>query len=77
MKKCGICLIGTWVVGLSALAWAVVGFAGGLAQLSMWGRVLAVLVGAIGMGFLFYQPPMKPCLRCLAASGLDERNARG
>jgi hypothetical protein len=68
MKKCTVCLIGTWIVGLSALAWGVLGVTGGLSTLPVWARVMMGVVGVVGLGFLFYQPPMKPCPRCVAAN---------
>lgn len=68
MKKCTICLLGTWTVGLAAVGWGVMGALTVPITLPLWARLAAIIVGLTGLGFLFYQPPMKPCPRCLAAN---------
>ena len=64
--KCAVCLFGTWVVGLSALAWGIVGVNGSVIFGSA-ASVVAIIVGLVGLSFLYFQYPMKPCTRCVAA----------
>lgn len=63
MKKCAMCVVGSWVVGLGALLWAV---AGVLEVTPAWTPLLrgaAVLVGAFAVGFLACQ--VTPCPMCV------------
>ncbi len=63
--KCTVCLMGTWVVGLSAVAWGVVASMGGIT-----GEVVSLgfLLGLAGLWFLWFQFPFRPCPRCVAVS---------
>jgi hypothetical protein len=70
MKKCTICLIGTWTVGLAAMAWGALALLGIDLMWPIWGKIMAVTVGLTGLGFLYYQPPMKPCPRCASLNRL-------
>lgn len=68
MRKCGICMVGSWTVGLAAVAWGLAGVFEVPVEWSLPLRVVAGLVGLTGLGFLFYQPPLKPCPRCVKAN---------
>jgi hypothetical protein len=68
MKKCGICTLGSWVVGLAALAWALWGATGYTLVASGTLRTVALVLGGFGIGFLIYQPPLPSCPRCVAAN---------
>ena len=68
MKKCPVCLFGTWVVGLSAVAWGASAIRGQAPALVGATYVAAFFVALTGIGFLVYQPPFKPCPRCVKAS---------
>jgi hypothetical protein len=68
MKKCSICIFGSWVVGLTTLAVAVAAVTGRVPALTLWMRVILAAAGAISLGFLFYQPPLAPCPRCVRAN---------
>jgi hypothetical protein len=64
VKKCSICIVGSWISGLSAIAW------GAVAALDpfgfvVWLRVVCGFVGVIGIGFLVFQPPFLSCPRCV------------
>lgn len=63
--KCLPCLFGTWTVGLSAVAWGVQGFLGTGNLLT---DILLLVVGGIGLWFLVFQYPFRPCSRCVAAA---------
>ena len=63
--KCGMCLSGTWFLGLFAVAWGIVALFG--AAHLMQSPILAVVVILAGLGFLRYQYPFRPCVRCVAA----------
>jgi hypothetical protein len=65
MKKCSICIFGSWVVGLTTLAVAIAAVTGRVPALTSWMRVVLAAAGAISLGFLFYQPPLAPCPRCM------------
>jgi uncharacterized membrane protein len=69
MKKCGICTFGSWVVGLTALAVGIVAVTGSFPAMTTWLRGVLALAGIVSLGFLFYQPPLAPCPRCVRANG--------
>lgn len=65
-KKCFVCLFGTWAVGLFAVVWGIAALAGLAAFLSS--PVLGVVIGILGLGFIWYQYPLRPCSRCAATA---------
>lgn len=69
--KCLPCLAGTWVVGLSAIAWGAAGLFG-IGGLALQGSPLALIVGGIGIWFLYFQYPFRSCSRCVAAARTRE-----
>ncbi len=75
MKKCTICIAGSWTVALAGLAWGIVGVSGTMIELSPVIRGLCAVVGVTALGFAVYQPPLKPCPRCsaLTLTALKER----
>jgi hypothetical protein len=68
VKKCSICMFGSWVVGLTTLAVAIAAVSGHVPALALWLRVVLAIAGAVSLGFLFYQPPLAPCPRCVRAN---------
>ncbi|HEY1812470.1 MAG TPA: hypothetical protein VGG74_09005 [Kofleriaceae bacterium] len=68
MKKCAICTLGSWVVGVTALAVGVAAVTGHVPAMTTWLRVVLAIAGVVGLGFLFYQPPLAPCPRCVRAN---------
>lgn len=68
MKKCLVCTLGSWTVGLAALAWAMVGLLGLALPAGPWFAIVTAIVGITAIGFLIYQPPFKACPRCEAAT---------
>jgi hypothetical protein len=76
MKKCGRCIFGSWVVGLSAVAWGVAGALGLDLGFHGWLRPASVVVALIGASFVAYQAPFAPCPACLARQGLSAGGGR-
>ncbi len=64
VKKCTVCMVGSWVVGLSAVAWGTAGIFNPFGFV-LWLRLVCGLAGVAGLGFLAYQPPFPACPRCL------------
>ncbi len=69
IRKCTICIFGSWVSGLSALAWGAVGIFNPFG-FELWARILLMIVGATGISFLYYQPPFPSCPRCMKVNNL-------
>jgi hypothetical protein len=68
VKKCSICMFGSWVVGLTTLAVAIAAVTGHVPALTLPLRVILAVAGVVSLGFLFYQPPLAPCPRCVRAN---------
>lgn len=75
MKKCAVCIAGSWTVALAGLAWGIVGVSGTMMSPSIPLRGALVVVGLTAIGFAIYQPPLRPCPRCeaLTIAALKER----
>lgn len=68
MKKCALCVMGSWVVGLGALAWAA---AAVMEVTPAWTPPVkggAVLVGLTALGFLACQ--VKACPMCVKVNSV-------
>ena len=76
MKKCSRCIFGSWVVGLSAVAWGVAGALGLDLGLHGWLRPASIVVAVIGLSFLIYQAPFAPCPACVASNRLSAGGVR-
>jgi uncharacterized membrane protein len=61
-------MFGSWVVGLTTLAVAIAAVSGHVPALALWLRVVLAIAGAVSLGFLFYQPLLAPCPRCVRAN---------
>ncbi len=66
MQKCTICQLGSWVVGLSAIGFAVCAWLGYALPTSMIAKVIYVMIVCIAASFLYYQ--IVPCPRCVAVN---------
>jgi uncharacterized membrane protein len=61
-------MFGSWVVGLVTLAVAIAAVSGHVPALTTWMRALLAIAGIVSLGFLFYQPPLAACPRCVRAN---------
>jgi hypothetical protein len=68
MRKCVICTVGSWVVGLSTVGWGVAAVFHVAIPAEHWVRYVGIAAGVVGVGFLAYQPPLPACPRCPAAN---------
>ena len=64
MKKCFICTICSWIVGLSTLWLVGMGLGGWPLPAGGWINICYAVLGLIALGFLYYQ--LVPCPRCVA-----------
>jgi hypothetical protein len=66
MKKCLICKICSWVVGLSTLWLVVMGLTGWQLPTGAAVNLAYAALGLVALGFMYYQ--MVPCKRCMAVN---------
>lgn len=64
MNKCIICKVGSWIAGLSALAWGVAGWTFLADLIPLYAQIVLTAVALVGVGFLRYQWPFESCPRC-------------
>lgn len=62
MRKCGICMFGSWVVGLVAVAASLFGILSYPLPAGTLAGALYVVVLVVAISFLYYQ--IVPCPRC-------------
>lgn len=68
MKKCKLCIVASWVVGLAAVAWGALSLGLITIDLTPAFKMISIGVGITGIGFLCYQQPLMSCPRCVAAN---------
>ncbi len=73
MKKCIVCAVCSWIVGLSMLGFVVIGLGGWKLPSGGVVNLVYAALGLITLGFLYYQ--VVPCQRCVAVNKLKATDA--
>ena len=73
MKKCLLCTICSWIVGLSTLWLVGMGLGGWALPSGGLVNIGYALLGLIALGFLYYQ--VVPCSRCVARNQSNAASA--